>query len=263
MTRHPVRLEQLPPDLREAAATDERGRVDHPSEELRAEVFRRFANALEPLRLRRQARRDRAPVPALHRLPPLLARLHRVGAGAARRPRAAGRVPPPELARRREPRRDALVPRAARPHLRDRRHAARRSSPPSSPSPRAPATCASTAATPTPGSSARAAPPSGSTTSTPRTSSREWVPQLRSLAERAESVYAMFNNNGRSQIPGPPGLLGEPEEETVAQAPTNARCSCRYSPRVEKRPRWKISGSPSSAAASITRPTKIVWSPPS
>ncbi len=51
---------------------------------------------------------------------------------------------------------------------------------------------------------------------------REWVPQLRSLAERAEAVYAMFNNNGRSQMPGPPGLLGEPEEETVAQAPTNA-----------------------------------------
>ncbi|MGZ4462911.1 MAG: DUF72 domain-containing protein [Gaiellaceae bacterium] len=50
MTRHPVRLEQLPPELRDEAPTDERGRVDRPSRELRAEVFRRFLEALEPLR---------------------------------------------------------------------------------------------------------------------------------------------------------------------------------------------------------------------
>ena len=50
MTRHPVRLEQLPPDLREGVATDERGRVDRPPRELRAEVFARFLGALEPLR---------------------------------------------------------------------------------------------------------------------------------------------------------------------------------------------------------------------
>jgi uncharacterized protein YecE (DUF72 family) len=50
MTRHPVKLEQLPPDLREAMPTDERGRVDRPPRELRAEVFRRFRLALEPLR---------------------------------------------------------------------------------------------------------------------------------------------------------------------------------------------------------------------
>jgi uncharacterized protein YecE (DUF72 family) len=49
MTRHPVRLEQLPPELREGAPTDERGRVDRPPRELRAEVFRRFVAALEPL----------------------------------------------------------------------------------------------------------------------------------------------------------------------------------------------------------------------
>jgi uncharacterized protein YecE (DUF72 family) len=51
MTRHPVRLEQLPPDLRDAAQTDARGRVDRPDPELRAEVFRRFVAELEPLRL--------------------------------------------------------------------------------------------------------------------------------------------------------------------------------------------------------------------
>ena len=50
MTRHPVKLEQLPPDLREEAPTDERGRVDRPPRELRAEVFARFHAALEPLR---------------------------------------------------------------------------------------------------------------------------------------------------------------------------------------------------------------------
>jgi uncharacterized protein YecE (DUF72 family) len=50
MTRHPVRLEQLPPDLREGAPTDERGRVDRPPREFRAEVFARFHVALEPLR---------------------------------------------------------------------------------------------------------------------------------------------------------------------------------------------------------------------
>ena len=50
MTRHPVKVEQLPPDLREAAPKDDRGRVDRPSREFRAEVFRRFRAALEPLR---------------------------------------------------------------------------------------------------------------------------------------------------------------------------------------------------------------------
>jgi uncharacterized protein YecE (DUF72 family) len=50
MTRHPVRLEQLPPDLREGASVDERGRVERPPLELRAAVFARFRRALEPLR---------------------------------------------------------------------------------------------------------------------------------------------------------------------------------------------------------------------
>jgi uncharacterized protein YecE (DUF72 family) len=50
MTRHPVRLEQLPPDLRDGVPTDERGRVDRPPREYRAEVFRRFLAGIEPLR---------------------------------------------------------------------------------------------------------------------------------------------------------------------------------------------------------------------
>jgi uncharacterized protein YecE (DUF72 family) len=50
MTRHAVKAEQLPSDLREAAPVDDRGRVDRPPRELRAEVFARFRGALEPLR---------------------------------------------------------------------------------------------------------------------------------------------------------------------------------------------------------------------
>ena len=50
MTRHPVRLEQLPPDLREGMPLDARGRVDRPSREARSTVFREFLTALEPLR---------------------------------------------------------------------------------------------------------------------------------------------------------------------------------------------------------------------
>jgi uncharacterized protein YecE (DUF72 family) len=50
MTRHPVKLEQLPTDLRDEAPTDDKGRVDRPPREFRAEVFRRFREALEPLR---------------------------------------------------------------------------------------------------------------------------------------------------------------------------------------------------------------------
>jgi uncharacterized protein YecE (DUF72 family) len=50
MTRHPVKLEQVPPDLREGLPVDDRGRVDRPSRELRAAVFREFLASLDPLR---------------------------------------------------------------------------------------------------------------------------------------------------------------------------------------------------------------------
>ena len=50
MTRHPVKLEQLPPDLRDEAPVDAKGRLERPSREFRAEIFRRFHEALEPLR---------------------------------------------------------------------------------------------------------------------------------------------------------------------------------------------------------------------
>ena len=50
MTRHPLKVEALPPDLRDDAPVDDRGRVERPSREFRGEVFRRFLEALEPLR---------------------------------------------------------------------------------------------------------------------------------------------------------------------------------------------------------------------
>jgi uncharacterized protein YecE (DUF72 family) len=50
MTRHPVKAEVIPEDLRAELPVDERGRVDRPPRELRAEIFRRFLAALEPLR---------------------------------------------------------------------------------------------------------------------------------------------------------------------------------------------------------------------
>jgi len=50
MTRHPVKLEQVPPELREGLPVDDRGRVDRPSREARATVFRAFLDALQPLR---------------------------------------------------------------------------------------------------------------------------------------------------------------------------------------------------------------------
>ena len=50
MTRHPVKVDQLPTDLREEAPVDDRGRIERPSREFRGEIFRRFREALEPLR---------------------------------------------------------------------------------------------------------------------------------------------------------------------------------------------------------------------
>jgi uncharacterized protein YecE (DUF72 family) len=50
MTRHPVKLDQLPPDLRDEVEADDRGRVERPSREVRGEIFRRFLESLEPLR---------------------------------------------------------------------------------------------------------------------------------------------------------------------------------------------------------------------
>jgi uncharacterized protein YecE (DUF72 family) len=50
MTRHPVRLDVLPEELRTGVEADARGRVERLPREVRAEVFRRFREAVEPMR---------------------------------------------------------------------------------------------------------------------------------------------------------------------------------------------------------------------
>src|SRR5207244_7606975 len=50
MTRHPVKLEQVPPELREGLPVDARGRVDRPSREARGAVSRAVLDALPHLR---------------------------------------------------------------------------------------------------------------------------------------------------------------------------------------------------------------------
>jgi uncharacterized protein YecE (DUF72 family) len=54
---------------------------------------------------------------------------------------------------------------------------------------------------------------------------RDWVPPLKELAGEARTVYAMFNNNGRSSMPSPPFPEAAENEKdgVVAQAPTNAQ----------------------------------------
>jgi uncharacterized protein YecE (DUF72 family) len=50
MTRHPVKADVLPPELRAGMPVDDKGRVDRPPRELRGRVFEAFHEALEPLR---------------------------------------------------------------------------------------------------------------------------------------------------------------------------------------------------------------------
>ena len=225
MTRHPVKIEQLPTDLREDAPRDERGRVDRPPREFRAEVFRRFHDALEPLR-------ETSKLGAiLMQFPPYV-------------------VPKPasldylEWAHEQLGGDEMLVEfrhaswlddehRAETLAFLERNHM-------------------SYVIVDAPRTGARNVLPTIVATTSPtayvrfhgrnaetwnkRTGSaaerfdylysedelREWVEPLSELAGRSETVYAMFNNNGRSTIPTPE--LGElVGGETVAQAPVNAQ----------------------------------------
>ncbi len=52
----------------------------------------------------------------------------------------------------------------------------------------------------------------------------DWAEPLAELAGQSESVFAMFNNNGRSTMPGAPSLESpDGAQMTVAQAPVNAQ----------------------------------------
>jgi uncharacterized protein YecE (DUF72 family) len=224
MTRHPVKVEQLPTDLREDAPRDERGRVDRPPREFRAEVFRRFHDALVPLR-------ETAKLGAiLMQFPPYV-------------------VPKPASLDYLEWAHDQL---GGDEMLVEFRHASWLDD----------EHRAETLAflernhmtyviVDAPRSEARNVLPTVVATTSPtayvrfhgrnaetwnkRTGSAaerfdylysedelgEWVEPLSELAGRSETVYAMFNNNGRSTIPTP-GLGELVGGETVAQAPVNA-----------------------------------------
>jgi len=215
MTRHPVKVEQLPPDLRDEAPLDGRGRVERPSREFRAEIFRRFHDALEPLRETgklggillqfpsyvvpkpasldylewavEQLQGDEALVEFRHAAwlddehrDETLAFLERHGMTyvIVDAPRTEGRNVLPTVVATTSP--TAYV----RFHGRNAQTWNKRT-----------------------GSAAERFDYLYS-----EDELRQWAGQLRELAGKAEVVYAMFNNNGRSTVGG----------ETIAQAPVNA-----------------------------------------
>ena len=226
MTRHPVKAEQLPPDLREGAPLDDRGRLERPPRELRAEVFRRFHEALEPLRAagklggilmqfppyvvprpssfeylewsQEQLRGDEMLVEFRHaswfdddQRTKTLAFLesHGMTHVIVDAPRTGGRNVLPTVIATTTP--TAYV----RFHGRNASTWNKRT-----------------------GSAAERFDYLYS-----EDELGEWVQSLAELSGRAENVYAMFNNNGRSTMP-PLQTLESPAEEatTVAQAPVNA-----------------------------------------
>jgi uncharacterized protein YecE (DUF72 family) len=220
MTRHPVKVEVLPPDLQEAAPVDARGRVERPSRELRGEVFRRFLAALEPLRaagklggIQMQFPSYVVPKPAsydylewateqLAGYEPLIEFRHKSWFEQADETlsflesRGLTYVTvdaPPSVI--------PLVVARTSPTAYVRFHG------------RNDATWYKRT-----GSAAERFDYLYS-----REELAEWAGTLRELADEAETVYAMFNNNGRSGgADVPRNLLGEVDREEVAQAPTNA-----------------------------------------
>jgi uncharacterized protein YecE (DUF72 family) len=226
MTRHPVKLEQLPPDLRDGAPVDERGRIDRPRREFRAEVFRRFGEALEPLRESGKLGG------ILMQLPPYVvfkpvsldylewAQEQLGGDEMLVEFRHASWLD--------DEHRDETLAFLERRHMTyvivdAPRMEARNVSP------TVVATTSETAYVRFHGRNAE--------TWNKRVRSAaerfdylysdeelaEWVEPLAELAGKAESVYAMFNNNGRSNVPGPPSLESPEGETVVAQAPVNAQ----------------------------------------
>ena len=108
MTRHPVRLEQLPPDLRDGMPR----RRARPRRPAAARAARASSSASSSTRSSRCGEAGKLGG-ILFQLPPyvvpkpVVVRLPRVGARPARRRRDAGRVPPPRLVRGGAPRRGA------------------------------------------------------------------------------------------------------------------------------------------------------------
>jgi uncharacterized protein YecE (DUF72 family) len=232
MTRHPVKAEQLPPDLREHAPLDDKGRVDRPPREFRAEVFARFHAALAPLRDAGKLGGILMQFPSYVVYKPVSLEYIEWAAGQLRGDRMLV-----EFRHRSwfedENRADALsfleelgatnvvvdAPKTEAKNLVQT----------------VVATTSETAYVRFHGRNA--------STWNKRTGSaaerfdylyseeelEEWVGPLRELAGESESVFAMFNNNGRSAMPStgleglePEEVAGDPAKGEVAQAPANA-----------------------------------------
>jgi uncharacterized protein YecE (DUF72 family) len=227
MTRHPVKLDQLPTDLRDVP-TDARGRVDRPPREYRAEVFKRFHDALEPLRSTGKLGG------ILMQFPPYV-------------------VPKPASLEYLEWSQEQLGGDEMMVEFRhaswlDEEHRADTlrfleehgmthvvvDAPQTGGKNVSPTVVAATSGTGYIRFHGRNAE-----TWNKRTGSaaerfdylysedelHEWVPPLRELAGETKAVYAMFNNNGRSSMPSPPfpEAAENGQDGVVAQAPANAQ----------------------------------------
>jgi len=232
MTRHPVKLEALPEDLRDVMPVDERGRVDRPPRELRAEVFRRFSSALEPLRMTGKLGGILLQFPPYVVYKPLSLEYIEWAAD-----QLAGDELLLEFRHRSwldEENRDQtlafLESRGLTYVIVD-----------------APKTEAKNLVPTVVGRTSKTAyvrfHGRNAKTWNKRTGSaaerfdylyseeelEEWVDPLRELASESQSVFAMFNNNGRSAMPStglegldPSEVAGDPAKGEVAQAPANA-----------------------------------------
>jgi uncharacterized protein YecE (DUF72 family) len=220
MTRHPVNVKVLPPELRDVP-TDDRGRVDRPSREFRAEVFRRFRELLEPLR---QAGK-------------LGGILLQFPSYIVYRPQSLEYL---EWAQSQLPGDELLIEFRHRSWLEEENRAAVLAfleergltyvivdAPRTEGRNLVPTVVALTSPTAylrLHGRNAKTWNIRGGSAAErfdylySDDELREWVEPLRDLAQRAENAYVLFNNNARSQRPSADGL----GEETVAQAPTNA-----------------------------------------
>jgi len=227
MTRHPVKLDQLPTDLRDVP-TDARGRVDRPPREYRAEVFRRFHEALEPLRSAGKLGGILMQFPSYVVYKPVSLEYLEWS-----QEQLAGDEMLVEFRHAswlaEENRGETLRFLADRGMTYVTVDAPRTGG--KNVLPTVVAATSETAYVRFHGRNAE--------TWNKRTGSaaerfdylysedelREWVPRLRELGREAGTVYAMFNNNGRSAMPSPP-LPEAAENERdgfVAQAPTNAQ----------------------------------------
>jgi uncharacterized protein YecE (DUF72 family) len=227
MTRHPVKVDQLPQDLRDVP-TDGRGRVDRPPREYRAEVFRRFHTALEPLRSTGKLGG------ILMQFPPYV----------VHKPASLEYL---EWAQEQLAGDEMLVEFRHGSWLDDEhREETLRfleehgmtyvivDAPNTGGKNVLPTVVAMTSPTAYVRFHGRNAETWNKRTGSaaerfdylyPEDELREWVPQLRELAGRTEKVYAMFNNNGRSQMPSMAPLEAQENgrDGYVAQAPANAQ----------------------------------------